>query len=98
VRPLAQFGSAGTGHIPGAKSFPVEQLLGADEKLLAGSEISDRVGRAGIDLFRPLAAYCGGGIASTLFVLALAEIEKEVSLYPGSWSEWIVDGQRPIER
>ena len=98
VRPLAQFGADGTGHIPGAKSFPAEQLLGPDKKLLARSEIAARLEQAGIDIARPLATYCGGGIASTLFVLALAEIEKEVSLYPGSWSEWIAGGRRPIER
>lgn len=98
VRPLAQFGGEGMGHIPGAKSFPVEQLLGPDKKLLAGSDIAERLEQAGIDTSRPLAAYCGGGIASSLFVIALAEIGKEVSLYPGSWSEWIADGRRPIER
>jgi thiosulfate/3-mercaptopyruvate sulfurtransferase len=97
VRPPAQFGDD-AGHIPGAKSFPAERLLGPDNKLLAKSEIADRMRQAGIDLSRPLAAYCGGGVASTLFVLALAESDQEVSLYPGSWSEWTFDGRRPIER
>jgi thiosulfate/3-mercaptopyruvate sulfurtransferase len=98
ARPLAQFGGESAGHIPGAKSFPAEQLLGPDNKLLGGSDIADRLKQAGIDTSRPLAAYCGGGVASTLFVVALAEIGKEVSLYPGSWSEWTADGKRPIER
>ena len=95
IRPLAQFG---TGHIPGARSFPVDQLVGPDNRPLSGQEIADRLQRAGIDTSRPLAAYCGGGVASTLFVHALAQIGKEVPLYPGSWSEWTADRCRPVER
>lgn len=98
VRPQAQFEGEGAGHIPGAKSFPADRLLGPDNRLLGKSDIANRLQQAGIDTSRPIAAYCGGGVASTLFVLALAGIGKEVSLYPGSWSEWIADGRQPVER
>lgn len=97
VRPAATFGGQGTGHIPGARNFPADRLLGPDGRLAGAPELAERLREAAIDTTRPLAAYCGGGVAASLFTLALAEIGTEVALYPGSWSEWTADTARPIE-
>lgn len=97
TRPAASFSGNGNAHIPGARSFPAELLLRPDNALISGTELAGRLKLAGIDLSRPIAAYCGGGVASSLFTLALANVGKEVSLYPGSWSEWTADGSRPVE-
>jgi len=97
VRPAATFGGQGTGHIPGARNFPANRLLGPDGRLASAPELAQRLREAAIDTTRPLAAYCGGGVAAALFTLALAEIGTEVALYPGSWSEWTADRTRPIE-
>lgn len=97
VRPAASFSGEGTGHIPGAKNFPANHLIGTDGKLISTDELKGKLTEAGIDLAQPIAAYCGGGIASSLFTLALSEIGKEVILYPGSWSEWVTDKNRPVE-
>ena len=98
VRPAAYFSGDGKGHIPGAKSFPVQLLLRSDNRLVSGPELIEKLQAADVDIAKPVAAYCGGGVASTLFTLALAEIGKEVALYPGSWSEWTADNSRPVER
>ena len=44
-----------------------------------------------------IVCYCGSGVTATqnLFALVLAG-RSEPALYPGSWSEWIEDEQRPI--
>ncbi|WP_164901698.1 sulfurtransferase [Neorhizobium lilium] len=97
VRPAAAFSGEGTGHIPGAKSFPADRLVDPDGKFVAEEQLRQRLRDADIDIDRPLAAYCGGGIASSLFTLALAQIGKDVALYPGSWSEWTSDPNRPVE-
>ncbi|CUX71843.1 MULTISPECIES: sulfurtransferase [Agrobacterium] len=97
VRPSSSFTGEGNGHIPGAKSFPVDRLIGTDGKLIAPGELKQKLSEADIDLSQPIAAYCGGGIASSLFTLALSEIGKDVALYPGSWSEWTADKSRPVE-
>ncbi|MGP4727551.1 sulfurtransferase [Agrobacterium deltaense] len=97
VRPASSFRGGGNGHIPGAKSFPVDRLIGTDGKLIAPDELKQKLREADIDLSQPIAAYCGGGIASSLFTLALSEIGKDVALYPGSWSEWTANKSRPVE-
>ncbi|MGN7713666.1 sulfurtransferase [Agrobacterium tumefaciens] len=97
VRPASSFRSEGNGHIPGAKSFPVDRLIGTDGTLISPDELKQKLKEADIDVAQPVAAYCGGGIASSLFTLALSEIGKEVTLYPGSWSEWTIDKSRPVE-
>lgn len=98
IRPTAQFGGKTGGHIPGARSFPVDWLIDAENRPIGADALIERLAGAGIDLARPVAAYCGGGVASTLFALALTQIGKDVDLYPGSWSEWTTGGHRPVER
>jgi thiosulfate/3-mercaptopyruvate sulfurtransferase len=94
TRPAAAYG---TGHIPGAKSVPIGQLVDADGRLLPAVTLRERLADGGVDLGAPIAAYCGGGVASAFFALALSRLGVGVTLYPGSWSDWITDPHRPIE-
>ena len=46
----------------------------------------------------PLVCYCGSGITAIHNVLALLiDSYPEPALYPGSWSKWITDPDRPVE-
>ena len=41
---------------------------------------------------------CGSGVSACVNILALAVIgEEDTLLYPGSWSEWCADSERPVE-
>lgn len=87
-----------SGHIPGAKSLPASMVLDAQGSLKPANEIRALAKSLGVEKGVPVAAYCGGGVSAALLVYAFAQAGLSAQLYPGSWSEWITDNSRPIER
>ncbi|WP_219107985.1 sulfurtransferase [Austwickia sp. TVS 96-490-7B] len=87
------------GHIPGAVNLPALSLLAADGTLLPVDQLRSRFAEVGVDGSRPVATYCGSGVASSLVALALAvcELDMSAAMYVGSWSDWITDPSRPVE-
>lgn len=86
------------GHIPGAVNLPTTTWLtdeGTFRRDLAEhwAGVISPEGNSGA---RPVAVYCGSGVTAAHEVLALSEIGIDASLYPGSWSEWIRDPDRPV--
>lgn len=86
------------GHIPGAINLPNSALVDDHGRLRSAAEIERRLTARGIALDAPIAAYCGGGVASSFTVIALTTLGKPAALYPGSWSDWITDPARPIAK
>lgn len=84
-----------SGHVPGAVSVPSGQNLD-DGRLKSPEELRELYGPY-LD-GRPIAVYCGGGVAATVEVVALARLGIEAALYPGSWSAWSSDPERPVAR
>ncbi len=84
------------GHIPGAVSAPLADLLDSDGRLRAPAQLRKRLASLGVDGRRPVGAYCGSGVTAAAQVLALEVAGIEAALYPGSWSEWITDPARPV--
>ena len=80
------------GHIPGAVSAPTAANLDG-ERFRAPAELRDRF--AG--LRGPVGVYCGSGVTAAHEVAALAIAGIDAALYPGSWSEWSSDPDRPAE-
>lgn len=82
------------GHIPGALCMPFQGNLTSDGRFKSSAELAERFS----DLADPVIAYCGSGVtaAHNLFALRLAGRDEGV-LYPGSWSEWLIDESRPRE-
>ena len=81
------------GHIPGARCRPFQENLDAHGRFRAASELRERFAGLGDN---PV-CYCGSGVTAAHNVLAirLAGFD-EPALYPGSWSEWVADPERPI--
>ena len=55
---------------------------------------------AGVVAGQPVVAYCGSGVtaAHELLALELAGLGADAALYPPSWSGWVADRRRPVER
>lgn len=80
------------GHIPGAINISWADGL-QEGRWKSAEEQESRFPEAAVTI-----VYCGSGVsaAGNLFAMELAGIEN-VKLYPGSWSDWISDPDRPIE-
>jgi thiosulfate/3-mercaptopyruvate sulfurtransferase len=88
------------GHIQGAVNHPFSTSLGADGRFLAAPVLrqlwEERLaGRSPSHV----AAMCGSGVTAchNLLSLEVAGL-RGAKLYAGSWSEWIRDPHRPVER
>lgn len=85
------------GHIPGAVNAPFAAHLGANGRWLPADGLAARFAALGVTEDRPVGAYCGSGVTASSVVLALAAAGRRepAALYPGSWSQWSRDPQRP---
>lgn len=85
------------GRIPGAISLPHSELVGADSRLLADPDtLRARLAEAGISDGEPVIAYCRSGIRASIAWLALTQLGYCVTLYDGSYAEWM-DSDQPVE-
>lgn len=88
------------GHIPGARSAPFSDNLDAEGRFLPPEALRARF-EALLAGTAPegVVSYCGSGVTAAHNLLALAHAGLHgARLYPGSWSEWITDPQRPVEK
>jgi thiosulfate/3-mercaptopyruvate sulfurtransferase len=78
-----------SGHMPGARNLPFNQLMQEDGTIKSTDEISNMIIDAGLDLTKPIITSCGSGVTAAALTLALTLTgAKKLKLYDGSWSEW----------
>lgn len=86
------------GHVPGARSLPVRELLGPDQRLLPDDELRARAAAVGITSDDgPVVSSCGSGVTAclTLLILEHLGLAGRARLYPGSWSQY-AHTDRPV--
>ena len=85
------------GHIPGAVNAPTGENLQDSGKFKDPRELRMRFEGLGVVAGKPdaVAAYCGSGVTAAHEVAALAVAGIHAALYPGSWSQWSNDPDRP---
>jgi thiosulfate/3-mercaptopyruvate sulfurtransferase len=88
-----------SGHIPGSRNLPYELVTDPDTRQLKSADELTRLFRhAGVALDRPVVTSCGSGVTACALALALHLIgHPGAAVYDGSWSEWGLPGDTPIE-
>ena len=87
------------GRIPGAVNVPTSANLGADGRFRSADQLRALYEAAGvpIDGSQEVAVYCGSGVTAVHDLIALELLGVRAALYPGCWSGWITDPERPVE-
>jgi thiosulfate/3-mercaptopyruvate sulfurtransferase len=87
------------GHIPGSRNVPYERVTDPRTRQLKSAEELTRLFRdAGVALDRPIVTSCGSGVTACALAFALHLIgHRGAAVYDGSWSEWGLPGDTPIE-
>lgn len=85
------------GHVPGAINTPTGGNLAEDGTFLPADVLRERFLAAGVDPDLPIATYCGSGVTAAHNVIALTLAGFAPALYPGSWSQWSNQPERPVE-
>ena len=84
------------GHVPGATSAPTTGNLGGDGTFLPREELAERFAALGVRPGADVGVYCGSGVTAAHQVAALTAAGIEAALWPGSWSQWSADPDRPV--
>ncbi|MFT7222129.1 MAG: thiosulfate/3-mercaptopyruvate sulfurtransferase [Candidatus Azotimanducaceae bacterium] len=99
------------GHIPGAINLPFMENLSVDNQSMesqskqkrgsgrfkTSAELKKMFDDHGLNNVSDVACYCGSGVTATHNILAMLIAGfDEPALYPGSFSEWICDSNRPV--
>ena len=82
------------GHIPGARNLPSTSLLADDGSFLPDAEITARL--AACDPGDSVGVYCGSGVTASVVIAALSAAGAQAALFPGSWSQWSAEADRPV--
>ncbi|MFQ1699455.1 3-mercaptopyruvate sulfurtransferase [Loktanella agnita] len=86
------------GHIPGSKNVFYQDLLKEDGTMKPRNTLRTIFSDAGVDLQKTAITTCGSGVTAAILSLALERIGKtDHALYDGSWSEWGMYADLPIE-
>jgi len=88
------------GHIPGAVSHPLGMNLDKNGHFKSPEELRHNFNKIiGDTVSSDIISMCGSGITACHNILALEICGiKDVTLFVGSWSEWITDKSRPVAK
>ncbi len=87
-----------SGHIPGSRNLPYTSVLNPDGTMKGAAGIKLALKDAGVNLTKPVITTCGSGITAAILSLALERVGKtDHALYDGSWAEWGMYDDLPIE-
>lgn len=86
------------GRVPGAVNVDTGRNLDNHGRFRAAGELRALYADVGARAGTEVAAYCGSGVTATHDILALEIAGVPAALYAASWSGWVADPDRPVER
>lgn len=88
-----------SGHIPQSLNLPFSEISNPETgEVKPVSAIRAVFTAAGLDLAKPVVATCGSGVTAGALAFGLYLLGKtDVAVYDGSWSEWGLPGDTPVE-
>ena len=88
-----------SGRIPGSFNLPFDQLIDPKTKtMLPKEQLAALFARSGIASNRPVVTSCGSGVTACVLALGLHLLgHRDVAVYDGSWAEWGLPGDTPVE-
>ena len=85
------------GHVPGAVNLPASLALGDDKRIRPVDELRGSFAAAGVGPGSEVVASCGSGVTACFTLLLLEHAGLPAGrLWPGSFSAWARDPQRPV--
>jgi thiosulfate/3-mercaptopyruvate sulfurtransferase len=86
-----------TGHVAGAGSFPVGEVVDADLKLKPAAELEALLAKAGVAPGDTVIGYCHIGQYATAMLFAARSLGHPVLLYDGSFEDWSRHAELPVD-
>lgn len=82
-----------SGHIPGSLSVPYGELLEEGGIYMKSvPELRQYFQNLGVDLTKPITASCGSGLSACIILLAAYRTgARKLTLYDGSWTEYVIE-------